>query len=556
MISAKDLPAPSDLAPIRRALISVFDKSGIAAFAARLRAHGIDILSTGGTAQALRDAGVDVTDVSEETGSPEVLGGRVKSLHPTIHAGILARRTDPDDTEDLQAEGIQPIDLVVCNLYPFRDAVKGGDADLATAMENVDIGGPTMVRAAAKNHAFVAVSTDPSQYDAILAELDANGGALSHDTRKILARSAFDHTAAYDAAISSYLNASGDIPETDLADADRGADRSRDHGEGEADDASTLPNPYTESLPRVSVLRYGENPHQEGGMYGTPGPFVEPLHGKALSFNNWMDLSAACGLIDEFQDAAPTVCILKHTNPCGVATASDLETAWHRAFATDRQSPFGGIVVVNRELDRTTAKAIDDIFTEIIIAPSFAEDALDLLKENERRRLIQHVGATRDDKRHNVRSVVGGLLVQTRDAVLPPFADQQASWEISTDRAPTATEAADLDFAWRVCKHVKSNAIVYARDGATLGIGAGQMSRIDASELAVMKAKKSELDLSGSVVASDAFFPFADGLEAAADAGARAAIQPGGSIRDDEVIAAANAHDVAMVFTGHRHFRH
>ena len=556
MISAKDLPAPPDLAPIRRALISVFDKSGIADFAARLRAHGIDILSTGGTAQTLRDAGVDVTDVSKATGSPEVLGGRVKSLHPTIHAGILARRTDRDDTEDLRTEGIEPIDLVVCNLYPFQEAVKDGDTDLATAMENVDIGGPTMVRAAAKNHAFVAVSTDPSQYDAILAELDANGGALSHDTRKVLARSAFDHTAVYDAAISSYLNASGNIPETNLADANRGADRSRDHGAGEADDASTLPNPYTESLPRVSVLRYGENPHQEGGMYGTPDPFVEPLHGKGLSFNNWMDLSAACGLIDEFQDAAPTVCILKHTNPCGVATADDLETAWHRAFATDRQSPFGGIVVVNRELDRATAEAIDDIFTEIIIAPSFAEDALDLLKENGRRRLIRHVGATRDDKRHDVRSVVGGLLVQTRDAVLPPFADQQASWEISTDRAPTATEAADLDFAWRVCKHVKSNAIVYARDGATLGIGAGQMSRIDASELAVMKAKKSELDLNGSVVASDAFFPFADGLEAAADAGARAAIQPGGSIRDDEVIAAANAHDVAMVFTGHRHFRH
>jgi phosphoribosylaminoimidazolecarboxamide formyltransferase/IMP cyclohydrolase len=543
MISAKDLPAPADLAPIRCALISVFDKSGIADFAARLQAHRVDILSTGGTAEALRDAGIDVIDVSEATGSPEVLGGRVKSLHPTIHAGILARRNDPEDTEDLRKMGIKPIDLVVCNLYPFQEAVKGGDADLATAMENVDIGGPTMVRAAAKNHAFVAVSTNPSQYDAIAAELDAHDGALSHGTRKGLARSAFDHTAAYDAAISSYLNASGEIPDARPP-------------QGDEADGSVLPDPYTESLPRVSVLRYGENPHQKGGIYGTPDPFVEPLHGKALSFNNWMDLSAACGLIDEFQDADPTVCILKHTNPCGVATDEDLETAWHQAFATDRQSPFGGIVVVNRRLDRATAEAIDDIFTEIIIAPSFAEDALDLLKENERRRLIRHVGATRDDKRHDVRSVIGGLLVQTPDAVLPPFRDQQASWEIATDRVPTSREAADLDFAWRVCKHVKSNAIVYARNGATLGIGAGQMSRIDASELAVMKAKKSELDLSGSVVASDAFFPFADGLEAAADAGARAAIQPGGSIRDDEVITAANANDVAMVFTGHRHFRH
>ncbi len=561
MISAKDLPAPADLAPIRRALISVFDKSGIADFAARLQAHGVDILSTGGTAQALRAAGVDVTEVSKATGSPEVLGGRVKSLHPSIHAGILARRNDPDDAEDLRAEGIQPIDLVVCNLYPFQDAVEDGDADLSTAMENVDIGGPTMVRAAAKNHAFVAVSTDPSQYDAILAELDENEGALSHDSRKMLARTAFDHTAAYDAAISSYLNASEELPKAGFTDIDAEDVNTEDVNAEDVNaedggDASVLPDPYTESLPRVSVLRYGENPHQEGGIYGTPDPFVEPLHGKALSFNNWMDVSAACGLIDEFRDAAPTVCILKHTNPCGVATADDLETAWHRAFATDRQSPFGGIVIVNRELDRATAEAIDDIFTEIIIAPSFSEDALDLLKENERRRLIRHVGATRDDTRHNVRSVIGGLLVQTRDAVLPPFADQQASWEISTERAPTERESADLDFAWRVCKHVKSNAIVYARDGATLGIGAGQMSRIDASELAVMKAKKSELDLNGSVVASDAFFPFADGLEAAAEAGARAAIQPGGSIRDDEVIAAANAHDVAMVFTGHRHFRH
>jgi len=421
-------------------------------------------------------------------------------------------------------------------------------------MENVDIGGPTMVRAAAKNHAFVAVSTTPSQYDTILTELDENDGSLSHHTRKVLARRAFEHTAEYDAAVRSYLNASDDIPEADLANAGLNA---VDNGNtiGGAD-TSPLPDPYVESLPRVSVLRYGENPHQEGGIYGMPDPFVEPLHGKALSFNNWMDLSAACGLIDEFRDAAPTVCILKHTNPCGVATADDLETAWHRAFATDRQSPFGGIVVVNCALDRATAKAIDDIFTEIIIAPSFDDDALDLLKENKRRRLIRHVGDTRDDQRQDVRSVIGGLLVQTRDAVVPSFDEQTSSWTIATERAPTEAEETDLDFAWRVCKHVKSNAIVYARNGATLGIGAGQMSRIDASELAVMKAKKSELDLSGSVVASDAFFPFADGLEAASEAGACAAIQPGGSIRDDEVIDAANAHDVAMVFTGHRHFRH
>ncbi|PEN14771.1 bifunctional phosphoribosylaminoimidazolecarboxamide formyltransferase/inosine monophosphate cyclohydrolase [Longibacter salinarum] len=535
MISAKDLPAPEDFAPIRRALISVFDKTGVESFARRLHDMGVDIISTGGTARVLQEAGIPVTEVSEVTGSPEVLDGRVKSLHPAVHAGILARRNDPDDEADLSDQSIEPIDLVVCNLYPFGKAVRGG-ADVATAMENVDIGGPTMVRAAAKNHDFVAVATSPDQYESILVELEENDGALSHDARKILAREAFGHTAAYDAAIHSYLTDSDEMPETS--------------------DASSLPDPYTDSLPQASILRYGENPHQEGAIYGDTEPFVEAMHGKALSFNNWMDLSAACALIDEFRDAPPTVGILKHTNPCGVATADDLSTAWKRAFATDRQSPFGGIVVVNRALDRETAEAIDEIFTEIIIAPSFEDDALALLKENERRRLIKHVGASRNDKRFNVRSVVGGLLVQTNDAVLPPFEHQRRQWSIATDRSPTAQEARDLDFAWRVCKHVKSNAIVYARDGATLGIGAGQMSRIDASELAVMKAEKSELDLSGSVVASDAFFPFADGLEAAAEAGARAAIQPGGSIRDEEVIEAANAHDVAMVFTGHRHFRH
>jgi len=537
MISAKDLPAPDDLLPVRRALISVFDKTGVADFGRRLDAMGVEIISTGGTARTLREAGVAVTDVHAVTGSPEILDGRVKSLHPAIHGGILARRNDPDDREDLEAEGFEPIDLVVCNLYPFQDAVRQKDADLATAMENVDIGGPTMVRAAAKNHDFVAVATAPDQYDDLVSELEETDGRLSMGTRRALAREAFGHTAEYDAAIHAYMSASPDIP-----DADPGED--------------VLPDTYTESLPRASVLRYGENPHQEGGLYGDTAPFVEPLHGKALSFNNWMDLSAACGLIDEFRDADPTVAILKHTNPCGVATADSLLSAWNRAFATDRQSPFGGIVVTNRTLDAETAEAIDEIFTEIIIAPSFSKEAMERLQENDRRRLIKHVGAARGDRRQDVRSVVGGLLVQTRDAVLPPYEVQSDRWTAATDRSPTDREARDLDFAWRVCKHVKSNAIVYARDGATLGIGAGQMSRVDASELAVMKAKKSELDLSGSVVASDAFFPFADGLEAAAEAGARAAIQPGGSIRDDEVIEAANRHDVAMVFTGHRHFRH
>jgi phosphoribosylaminoimidazolecarboxamide formyltransferase/IMP cyclohydrolase len=396
-----------------------------------------------------------------------------------------------------------------------------------------------MVRAAAKNHAFVGVVTDPADYDAVASELDAEDGQLTMATRRQLATKAFAHTAAYDRAIASYF--------TQHVTPDGAA-------EGNATDE--LPSVLREELPRVQTLRYGENPHQRAALYGTPGRFFEKLHGKDLSFNNLIDLSAGLLLIDEFRDHAPTVAILKHTNPCGVATADALDTAYERAFATDRQSPYGGIVAVNRPLDLATAEAIDEIFTEIIIAPAFEKGVLDLLMKKKRRRLIRSTAPARNDTRYDMRSVLGGLLVQDRDPVFPPAAGMQASWEIATERAPTDSERADLDFAWRVAKHVKSNAIVYVRDQATLGIGAGQMSRIDASELAVMKGKKSELDFAGSVVASDAFFPFADGLVAAAEQGAQAAIQPGGSIRDDEVTAAANEHDMAMVFTGHRHFRH
>jgi len=551
MIERANSAPADDLIPVRRALLSVYDKTGVAEFASRLEALGVEILSTGGTARVLRGAGVAVVDVADVTDSPEILGGRVKSLHPSIHAGILARRTHPNDMMDLEAHGIEPIDLVVCNLYPFSEVVGDGDVDRATAMENVDIGGPTMVRAAAKNHDFVGVCTSPRQYDAVADELEASHGSLQRQTRRMLARDAFAHTASYDTAIYQYLEGTrNDSPHT----APQGA--ASDTSSLENDGPTQLPVLYADALPRVSTLRYGENPHQQGAVYGQPDPFVEPIHGKALSFNNWMDLSAACHLIDEFRDAPPTLAILKHTNPCGVATADTLVDAWHRAFATDRQSPFGGIVITNRPLDLETASAIDEIFTEIIIAPSFDDDALERLKENDRRRLVIQTGPARGDARPDVRSVVGGVLLQTRDAVLPSLDATSARWNVATERAPTEGETTDLDFAWRVCKHVKSNAIVYARDGATLGIGAGQMSRVDASEVAVMKAKKSELDLEGAVVASDAFFPFADGLVAAADAGARAAIQPGGSIRDQEVIDAADARDVAMVLTGHRHFRH
>jgi len=519
--------------PVRRALLSVYDKTGIVDFARRLRTLDVELISTGGTAETLREAGVSVTDVEEVTGVPEVLEGRVKTLHPAIHSGILARRSREDDLAALDEHGYRPIDLVVCNLYPFAEATADPKSDRSTAMEYVDIGGPTMLRAAAKNHVDVGVVTAPDQYDAIAEELAQNDGRLSAPTRRSLAESAFAHTAAYDQEIETYFS--------DTSNTESAPDR--------------LPESYEISLPQSKLLRYGENPHQKGSLYGTPSRFFDTLHGKDLSFNNLLDTSSALSLIDEFRDAGPTCAILKHTNPCGVATDDTLEDAWHQAFATDTQSPYGGIVVVNQALDRATAEAIDEIFTEIIIAPEFDPGVLDLLMERDRRRVVRLNRPSREIDRLDIRSVLGGLLVQTRDPVLPP-ADQQERWEVPTDRSPSDTERKDLDFAWRVAKHVKSNAIVYARNRGTLGIGAGQMSRIDASELAVFKAQKSELDLTGSVVASDAFFPFADGLVAAANEGVRAAIQPGGSIRDEEVIEAADAHDLAMILTGRRHFRH
>ena len=533
MIPSKDLPPPADRYPVRRALLSVSDKTGLAVFAQRLAALGVELVSTGGTARALRDAGLGVRDVAEVTASPELLDGRVKTLHPKIHAGLLARRTDPDDLAQLDEHGIDPIDLVVVNFYPFAEAVARDGVTDAVAVENVDIGGPTMIRAAAKNHFFVGVVTGPGQYDAVAEELEENDGQLGLGTRRRLAGEAFRHTADYDAAIAEYFE------KDDL----------------EAHGRSPLPETFSLSLPKAQALRYGENPHQPAALYGSPERVFRTLHGKALSFNNLIDLTAALDLIREFDDAPPTVAILKHTNPCGVGTAESLEAAYRKAFATDRQSPFGGIVVVNRPLDRATAEAVDAIFTEIVIAPGYEAGVLDFLQQKKNRRLIE----TLPDAGHgdlDVRTAAGGLLVQEPNPPLGSADDLRARCTVATNREPTAAEWADLDVAWRVCKHVKSNAIVYAGGGATLGVGAGQMSRIDASEVAVMKARKSERSLEGSVVASDAFFPFADGLVAAAEAGARAAIQPGGSVRDDEVIEAANARGLAMVFTGARHFRH
>ncbi len=538
MIKSKDLLPPADRYPVRRALLSVSDKAGLAGFAQRLAALGVELVSTGGTARALRDAGLAVRDVAEVTASPELLGGRVKTLHPAIHAGLLARRTDPDDLAQLDEHGIEPIDLVVVNLYPFAEAVAQAGVSDADAAENVDIGGPTMLRAAAKNFFFVGVVTVPEQYDAVAEELEAQGGQLALATRRRLAGEAFAHTAAYDAAIAGYFNQDG-----------AGATGRGTHG------PAPLPETLDLSLPQAQALRYGENPHQAAALYGHPEARFRTLHGKALSFNNLLDLTAALALIGEFDDAGPTVAILKHTNPCGVGTAETLEAAYGKAFATDRQSPFGGIVVVNRPLDRATAEAADEMFTEIIIAPGYEAGVLDFLRQKQNRRLIESLPGT-DAGALNVRTAAGGLLVQEPDPPLGAAEAFRARCTVATARAPSDAEWADLDFAWRVAKHVKSNAIVYAGAGATLGIGAGQMSRVDASEVAVMKAGKSGLSLKNSVVASDAFFPFADGLVAAAEAGARAAIQPGGSVRDDEVVAAADRHGLAMVFTSRRHFRH
>lgn len=527
--TAADLPAPPDLAPIRRALLSVSDKTGLVPFAKRLSAHGIELVSTGGTARTLREAGLDVIDASEVTGFPEILDGRVKTLHPAVHGGILARRTSDADAATLAEHGITPIDLVVVNLYPFGQAVAAAGVTDATAAENIDIGGPTMVRAAAKNWAFVAVAVEPARYAEIADALDENGGALGMSMRRELAHTAFQHTAEYDAAISAYFARTTQSAERfDLPDLD--------------------------ALPREE-LRYGENPHQRAILLRTSDAF-KTLHGKALSYNNLLDLSAAVGVIGAFRHADPTVAILKHTNPCGVATRGSLSDAYDAAFATDRQSPFGGIVVVNQTLTMEAAQKIDAVFTELVIAPSYEDGVLDFLMEKQNRRLIEMLTWAGETDALDLRSVAGGILVQDADPVLAPASKLRADWTIASKRQPTESEWADLDFAWRVAKHVKSNTIVYAKDQATMGIGAGQMSRIDSAEISASKAAKSGLDLTGAVVASDAFFPFADGLLAAAGEGIRAVVQPGGSIRDEEVIAAADAHDLAMVFTGKRHFRH
>jgi phosphoribosylaminoimidazolecarboxamide formyltransferase/IMP cyclohydrolase len=514
------------------ALLSVSDKRGLVEFATALvQRHGFRLLSTGGTAKLLAEKGLPVTEVSQHTGFPEIMEGRVKTLHPKIHGGLLCRRDKAEHLAAAAANAIAMIDLVVVNLYPFEETVAKPGVHFEDAIENIDIGGPSMLRSAAKNHESVSVVCDPSDYDAVLAAMDAkeNPAALAALRRK-LALKVFQRTASYDAAIAKYLASQADEP--DLA------------------ALSGLPETFSLSLKKAQALRYGENPHQQAALYGAFHEHFQQLQGKELSYNNILDITSATYLIGEFE--RPTVAILKHTNPCGAASADTLIDAWHKAYATDRQAPFGGIIVVNRTLEADVAEQIKDIFTEVIIAPRFSDEALAIFAKKKNLRLMIAKEGLGADSLLDVRSAVGGLLVQDRNKTL----GDPRTFKVVTKRQPTADEWAAMMFGWRVCKHVKSNAIVYCRGEQTLGVGAGQMARVDSSRIAVWKAGEAKLDLRGSVVVSEALFPFADGLIAAADAGATSAIQPGGSVRDEEVIKAADERGVAMVFTGVRHFKH
>ena len=511
------------------ALLSVSDKRGLVEFATALvKQHGYRLLSTGGTAKLLVEAQLPVTEVSQHTGFPEIMEGRVKTLHPMIHGGLLCRRDKTAHLTQAAQHGIALIDLVVVNLYPFEQTVARPHVEFEEAIENIDIGGPSMLRSAAKNHESVTVVCDPTDYGAVLAAFTEP--AKLGELRRKLALKVFQRTGAYDLAIADYL--AGQQAEPDL------------------EALSGFPANFRLSLKKAQSLRYGENPHQKAALYGTFHDHFQQLQGKELSFNNILDITSATYLIGEFE--RPTVAILKHTNPCGVASADTLQEAWEKALATDRQAPFGGIIIVNNTLDATLAKVIVEIFTEVIIAPRFTDEALQIFGKKKNLRLMIAQEGLGADALQEVRSVVGGVLVQDRDRTLGNVKD----FKVVTKREPTAEEWASMMFGWKVGKHVKSNSIVYCRGEQTLGIGAGQMARVDSSRIAVWKAGEAKLDLKGSVVASEALFPFADGLIAAAEAGATSAIQPGGSVRDAEVIQAANERGMAMVFTGIRHFKH
>jgi phosphoribosylaminoimidazolecarboxamide formyltransferase / IMP cyclohydrolase len=519
---------------IKRALVSVSDKTGIVDFCRELASMGVKIFSTGGTLKSLVDAGIDAASISTITGFPEIMDGRVKTLHPKIHGGLLAVRENPEHRKAAADNGIEFIDLVAVNLYPFEATVAKPDVTFEDAIENIDIGGPSMLRSAAKNNESVTVITDAADYATVIEEMRSNGGATTRATRLTLAAKVYALTSRYDTAIAAYMaNAAG------LA--------------GEASASMTV------KLDKELDMRYGENPHQNAGFYRMNdgsgsrsfADCFEKLHGKELSYNNMLDIAAATGIVEEFRGEEPSVVIVKHTNPCGVAQAPTLCEAYRRAFSTDTQAPYGGIIAFNRPLDMETANAVNEIFTEILIAPAFEEGVLEMLmKKKDRRLVLQKKFLPKGG--WEFKSTPFGMLVQERDSRIV----SREALQVVTKRRPTEAELDDLMFAWKIAKHIKSNTILYVKNRQTFGVGAGQMSRVDSSKIARWKASEVGLDLKGSVVASDAYFPFADGLLAAAEAGVTAVIQPGGSIRDNEVIEAADANNLAMVFTGMRHFKH
>ncbi len=562
----------SELRKIKRALISVSDKSGLTGFAAALTRFDIEIISTGGTAKSLRDDGITVTDVSDVTGFPEMMDGRVKTLHPNIHGAFLALRDNPKHIASMNEHAIEPIDLVVVNLYPFEETVAKDGVSLDEAVENIDIGGPAMIRSASKNWRDVAVVTDSRLYPEIIAELNQNDGSLSLETRQRLATLAYTRTASYDLAISSHLakqlsdddldrleplNPLGHLAFIEIEDEDATVDGSGEYGLTDGLVEETFPALDSLSIRKNSDLRYGENPHQKAALYrsGEGGiANAEQLHGKEMSFNNYVDAEAAWNLIQDFDQLAVT--IIKHTNPSGVGTGTNNLEAYKRALATDPVSAFGGIVAFNQKVDAETAKAVIEVFSEVIVAPEYDEEALDIFKSKKNLRIlkVQNQRSKVQDQRSQFeyKQISGGFLVQDQDVHRLDASDLN----IVTNRQPTTSELAAMQLAWIVCKHVKSNAIVFANENQTLGVGAGQMNRVDSVRIAAMRAERFDLSLKGSVVASDAFFPFRDNVDEAAKFGSSAIIQPGGSIKDEESITAANEHNIAMAFTNIRHFMH
>lgn len=546
----------NELRKITRALISVSDKTGILAFGKALAEQGVQIISTGGTAKSLRDAGLDVTEVSEVTGFPEMMDGRVKTLHPKIHGAFLALRDNDEHVQAMQTHDIEPIDLVVINLYPFEETIAKDGVTLAEAVENIDIGGPAMIRSASKNWREVAVVTDPRLYDGIINELKENEGSLTLETRQRLATLAYTRTASYDLAISSYLARQLSNADLEFLEPYNPLENLVFIESGDLDDADPESDSFraarTVHIEKIADLRYGENPHQKAALYrsGEEGGIANSvqLHGKEMSYNNYVDAEAAWNLVQDFEQLA--VAIIKHTNPSGVGIGASNEEAYRRALSTDPVSAFGGIVAFNRKVDAQVAASVNEVFTEVVIAPEFDGDALEIFKAKKNLRVLT-VGLS-SNRGTEYKQISGGFLVQDADS----HRLSQAELKFVTERKPNEQEMRAMLLAWNVCKHVKSNAIVFANEHQTIGVGAGQMNRVDSVRMAAMRAERFKLPLKGSVLASDAFFPFRDNVDEAAKFGISAIIQPGGSVKDDESIAAANEHGLAMAFTGIRHFKH